>query len=104
MSAGKRRHLCDLQAPQIGVDSIGQPLITWITVRQFWGNIKYQSGIGAIKSGADASVLKVSIQTLDGLFSPSQRVLFQGTIYAIESVLPDGLKKNINLVCNVVAS
>lgn len=104
MKAGARRHYCELQSRTAGVDEIGQPLITWVNVRNFWANIRYVSGLSTIKSGADTSIARVSIRALHGAFDAGQRVVCDGIVYEIQSVLPDGKRKDVDLVCITVAA
>lgn len=104
MSSAARRHLCELQARQDSVDAIGQPSTAWVAVRQFYGHIKYLSGLSAIKSGADTSIAKVSIRALHGAFDAGQRVVSDGVVFEIQSVLPDGRRKELDLVCVVVSA
>lgn len=101
MSSAARRHLCELQARFDAFDAIGQPSTAWVAVRQFYGNIKYLSGLSAIKSGADTSIAKVSIRALHGAFDAGQRVVCDGVVFEIQSVLPDGRRKELDLVCTV---
>ena len=102
MTAGTRRHYCALQNRVQTVDEIGQPSTAWLTVRQFYGHIKYLTGLSAIKSGADTSIAKVSIRALHGAFDAGQRVVCDGVVFDIQSVLPDGKRKEVDLVCLVV--
>ena len=104
MSAGARRHLCELQSRTVGVDVIGQPFTTWTAARTFWGDIRFLSGLAAIKAGADTSVAKVSIRALQGAFDSGQRVINEGRVYEIQAVLPDGKNKQLDLVCIAVTS
>lgn len=102
MTAAARRHLCTLEQLSGAVDEIGQPSIAWETVRQFYANIKYLSGLSTIKSGADTSISKVSIRALHGAFDAGQRVVSDGVVFEIQAVLPDGKRKELDLVCLVV--
>lgn len=104
MTAGARRHLCALQARVDAVDEIGQPSTSWVLVREFYGDIRYLSGISTIKSGADTSLSKVSIRALHGAFNAGQRVVSGGVVFDIQSVQPDGRRKELDLVCLVVAA
>ena len=104
MSASARCHLCDLQGRVTTTDAIGQPSTAWLTVRQFYGDIKHLSGLSAIKSGADTSLAKVSIRALHGAFDAGQRVVSGGVIFEIQAVLPDGKRKELDLVCTAVAA
>ena len=99
MSSAARRHLCALESRQDSFDSIGQPSTAWVLVRLFYGHVKYLSGLSAIKSGADTSIAKVSIRALHGTFDAGQRVVCDGVVFDIQSVLPDGRRKEVDLVC-----
>lgn len=102
MTAGARRHHCALQSRVDVVDDIGQPSTSWLTVRMVYGNIKYLSGLSTIKSGADTSVTKCSIRVLHGAFNAGQRLLYGNEVFEIDSVTPDGRRKEIDLVCRVI--
>ena len=103
MTAAARRNRCALQARVQTTDEIGQPSTAWVLVREFYGHIKYLSGMSAIKSGADTSIAKVSIRALHGAFDAGQRVVSDGVTFEIQAVLPDGKSKELDLVCQVVA-
>ena len=103
MTAGARRHLCELQSRVAGVDEIGQPINTWVKVREFYGNILYLSGLSTIKAGADTSIAKVSIRVVHDAFNSGQRVVFEGSVFDIQTVQPDGKRKDLDLVCTVSA-
>lgn len=103
MTSQARCHRCALQSRAGTVDEAGQPSVDWVLVREFYGHIKYLSGLSAIKSGADTSIAKVSIRALHGVFNEGQRVVHEGVVFDIQSVLPDGRRKEVDLVC-VVAS
>lgn len=104
MTAGARRHRCQLQARLEIFDEIGQPSIEWATVREFYGDIKYLNGLSTIKAGADTSISKVSIRALHGVFDAGQRVVHEGVVFDIQSVQPDGKRKELDLVCLVVSA
>lgn len=99
---GARRNLCTLEQLSGAVDEIGQPSTDWVPVRQFYGDIRYLSGLSTIKSGADTSISKVSIRALHGTFDAGQRVVSEGVVFDIQSVQPDGKRKELDLVCQVV--
>jgi len=104
MTAGARHHRCILQTCVAAVDEIGQPSTAWLTVREFYGDIKYLSGLSTIKSGADTSISKVSIRAIHGAFNAGQRVVCDGVVFDIQSVVPDGRRKEVDLVCIRVAA
>lgn len=103
MKAGSLRHRIDLQSRVDSVDDIGQPSTTWATTALLWGDVRYVSGLSAIKSGADTSVVKASIRVRHGSFNAGQRVLHDGKVFDIQAVLPDGKREFVDLVCQLVS-
>jgi len=103
MSAGQLRHLVALQSKVDTVDEIGQPSTAWLTTASVWADIRYQSGISSIKSGADVSVVKVSIRMRHRAVNAGQRITHDGVAFNIESVLPDARRAFVDCVCEVVA-
>ena len=106
MRAGTLTDLLSLQEPGETQDAIGQPIPGWTEVAQEWANIRYLSGIEAIRANATSSVAKVSIQIRkrDGVTAAMQFVGADGVVFKIETVLPDMQHRDrINIVCEVVA-
>lgn len=103
MSAGQLRHLVALQTRVDTVDELGQPSTAWLTTASVWADIRYQSGLSSIKSGADVSVVKVSIRMRHRAVNAGQRITHDGVAFNIESVLPDARRAYVDCVCEVVA-
>ena len=103
MKAGQLRHRVELQTRVDTFDEIGQPSTSWLTTATIWADIRYLSGLSAIKSGADVSLSKVSIRLRYTACNAGQRVLHEGKVYAIEAVLPDTKREFVDLVCEVTA-
>jgi SPP1 family predicted phage head-tail adaptor len=106
MRAGTLTDPVSLQEPGTVQDEIGQPVPGWTEVAQEWANIRYLSGIEAIRANATSSVAKVSIQIRQraGVTAAMRMVDAQGVVYKIETVLPDMQHRDrINIVCEVVA-
>lgn len=101
MKAANLRHRVQLQSQVDTVDAIGQPSTAWLTVATLWADIRYLSGLAAIKSGADVSVGKVSIRLRYTTVSAAQRVVYGNEVFQIEAVLPDGKRQWVDLVCTV---
>ena len=80
MSAGQLRSMVALQSQVTTQDDLGQPSTAWITVASVWADIRYQTGLEAIKSGADVSVVRVSIRMRYRAVNAGQRVLYNGTV------------------------
>lgn len=103
MKAGALRHRVILQTLNVGQDAIGQPVTTWADTATLWADIRYLSGLSAIKAGADVSLSKVSIRLRYRAVTAGQRIKHGTIFYAIEAVLPDARKAYVDLVCEVVA-
>lgn len=96
-------HRLTIEQKATGTDAIGQPVESWETVAEVWGNVKYQNGLSAIKSDADVSIVKASIRIRHrtGL-NAGMRVLFDDVVFDVKAVLPEETKRYIDLVCEVV--
>jgi len=103
MKAGLLRHRVTLQTLTVGQDEIGQPVTTWTDTAILWADVRYLSGLSAIKAGADVSLSKVSIRLRYRAISAGQRVLHDGKAYAIEAVLPEAKREYVDLVCEVAS-
>jgi len=102
MSAGQLRHRVDLQQKVSGVDEIGQPVTTWESVAFLWGDVRYLTGVSAIKAGADTSASKVSIRLRHGTFNAGQRIVYGDEVFDVQAVLPDGKRQYVDLVAEVI--
>lgn len=102
MEIGKLDKRVTLQQPAAGVDEIGQPLTSWDDVAELWADVRYQSGLSAIKAGADVSLSKVRIRLRHRAVNAGQRILHDGTVFAIQAVLPDARRAYVDLVCLVI--
>lgn len=102
MKAATLRDRVTLQTLSEGTDEIGQPLTTWLDDAILWADVRYLSGMSAIKAGADVSLSKVSIRLRARDVSPAQRIKFGATVFAIQAVLPDAKRVFVDLVCQAV--
>lgn len=103
MKAATLRDRVILQTLSEGTDEIGQPLTTWTDTATLWADVRYLSGVSAIKAGADVSIDKVSIRLRFRDVSPAQRIKRGAEIFAIEAVLPDARRVYVDLVCRAVS-
>jgi SPP1 family predicted phage head-tail adaptor len=103
MNIGRLNSRCTLQQPNTTQDALGQPVPGWVDVAQVWGDMRYQSGVSAIKSGADMSVVNVSVRIRyrDGV-NAGMRVVHGSTVMDVQAVLPHG-REWLDLVCEVAA-
>jgi len=102
MSAGQLRHRVDVQSPVSTVDANGQPTVGWTTTATVWADIRYQTGLEAIKAGADVSVSRVSIRLRYASFNAGQRVLYEGKVFNVLAVQPDVRKAYVDLACEAI--
>jgi SPP1 family predicted phage head-tail adaptor len=104
-----------LQVPSPAQDEIGQPLPAgWVDVPsesadgKIAVNVLYQKGVEAVRAGAPASTVTVSLRMRFNVASKlgvtnAMRLVDGGTIYNITAVLPDMAKRRyVDLVCEVV--
>lgn len=105
MQAGRLRNRVTLQRQTSGQDEIGQPITTWSDVDSIWADIRHVSGIETVKSGAIASIVKVSVRIrYRSDVDSGMRILGGATAYNISAILPDTSKKQyLDLVCEVVS-
>ena len=102
MKAGLLRHLVEIQSLSNGVDEIGQPINEWATTATVHANIRYQSGISSIKSGADVSISRASIRMRHRAVSAGQRIVYGDEVFEIDAVLPDGRREYVDCVVKVI--
>ena len=102
LNATNLRHRVELQSRVETVDELGQPSTSWLTTASVWADIRYQSGLSSIKSGADVSIVKVSIRMRHRAVNAGQRITHDGVAFNIESVLPDARRAYVDCVCEVI--
>ena len=102
MKAGQLRHLVALQSQVATQDELGQPSTSWLTVATVWADIRYQTGLSAIKSGADVSVVRVSIRMRYRAINAGQRITHECVVFHIEAVQPDVRRAYVDCVAEVI--
>ncbi len=102
MKAGALRHRVILQTRVDTVDAIGQPSTSWLTTATVWADVRYLTGLGALKAGADTSIGKCTIRLRHRAINAGQRIVYGNETFEIESILPDGKKLHIDAVCQVI--
>ena len=102
MKAGQLRHRVFLQDRVSTVDDIGQPSTSWLTTATVWADVRYLSGLSAIKSGADVSLTKCSVRMRQRAVNAGQRIVYGNEVFEIDAVLPDGKREYVDAVCKVV--
>lgn len=102
MSAGQLRFRVDIQSPVATQDDAGQPSTSWTTTSTVWADIRYMTGLSAIKSGVDVSVSRVSIRLRHGAYGAGQRVLYGTKVFNVLAVQPDVRGAYVDLVCEAI--
>jgi SPP1 family predicted phage head-tail adaptor len=102
MRAGTLRTPLTIQQQAVTQDAIGQPLTTWTTFAEVWGDLRYKSGAEVIRADAESSAVKCSIRIryLAGV-TAGMRVTDGATTFDIEAVMPDQHRVYVDLVCRV---
>jgi len=102
MRRGQLRTRVQFQQLIVGQDSIGQATQVWADVgRKVYADIKYLTGLEAVKADASVEVTRCSMQIeyLAGIL-PSMRAIQDGKFFDIKSVLPDPTgRRHLFLVC-----
>ena len=102
MSAGQLRSRVDIQSQVNSVDAIGQPSTAWETAAMVWADIRYMTGLSAIKAGVDVSVSRVSIRLRHGPYNAGQRVVYGTKVFNVLAVQPDVRGAYVDLVCEAL--
>lgn len=105
MAIGDLDRLVSIQYQAAGQDAAGQPNGTWTELASVWANVRYQSGVEAMKADAPASTAKVSIKIRRRTdVTAAMRVVYLSTTFQILAVLPNEEdRRSCFLVCEVVA-
>lgn len=101
MRAGDLKDRVVLQRPDIGYDSIGQPVTGWVFVARLWADVRYLPGLTVIKAGAETSMTRASVRLRRRAIDASCRVLHEGRVLSIEAIQPDPDRVYVDLVCEV---
>lgn len=102
MKAGMLRHRVFLQTRVATVDELGQPSTSWLTTATVWADVRYLSGLSAIKSGADVSLTKCSVRMRHRAVNAGQRIVYGDEVFEIDAVLPDGKREFVDCVVRVI--
>jgi SPP1 family predicted phage head-tail adaptor len=102
MIPGQLRHRVTLQSQVTTQDALGQPSTAWLDTATVWADVRHESGLSAIKAGADISVVRASIRMRYRAANAGMRVVFGAQTYAVNAVIPDARKVSIDLVCEAL--
>lgn len=102
MQAGKLSERIVIEKRETGVDPIGQPIDQWVTFMECWADVRHLSGMETIKADATVSVTRGSIRIRNRKTRPrptaSMRVVYDGHLYEIRSVLPNHRQAYLDLI------
>jgi SPP1 family predicted phage head-tail adaptor len=104
MRIGLLRSRIEVQQQTSSVDSIGQPLDTWTTIKTLWADIRLSKGMEVINADMPTSMVKASIRVryTTGVHA-GMRIVHNNTIFNILSVQPDIARKEyVDFVCEIV--
>jgi SPP1 family predicted phage head-tail adaptor len=97
------RHRITIQQLNAGQDVLGQMVRIWSDVGVgISADVRYLTGLQAIKADATTSVTKASVRLRYRFLNAGMRVLFENVILDVRAVLPDPRKVYVDLVCEVV--
>ncbi|MCO6514562.1 MAG: phage head closure protein [Snodgrassella sp.] len=104
IAAGKLDKRVLIQRPEISKDEFGGINKNWVDVGKVWANMSYLSGREFVKNGLGSASCTVSIQVrtskLTANITPEYRIIYKGSIFNIQAVLPDSVHPEvINLPC-----
>lgn len=94
--------LVTIEQPEGGQDDVGQPNTGWDELAQVWADVRHQSGLESIRSGAEVSTVRASIRIRWRTdITSAMRVVdpTSGLTYEIKSVLLDQARRHVDLVC-----
>jgi len=97
------RHRVTVLKPQVGADSIGQPLTGWVEYCKRWADVRGQGGLETIRNGSQTSSTKASIRMRHCTdIDASMRISYAGVTYNVQTVQPDGSRHHVDFVCESV--
>jgi SPP1 family predicted phage head-tail adaptor len=104
MNIGEYNRQVTIESLGTGCDEIGQPSQVWTVFSYAWANIRFISGVEAVKGGAETSIAKASIRIRYRTnITEAMRVQYNGITYQIKAILPDEAKREyVDLACEVV--
>lgn len=103
MDAGQLNQLASLQRLATGQDAVGQPVQTWQSVQDVWADVRFVSGLEAIKAGGEMALRRASVRIRyrDDVTS-AMRLVAAGVALQIKSVLPNQQRGYLDLVCEAM--
>jgi SPP1 family predicted phage head-tail adaptor len=106
MRAGTLMDWITIQERTDTQDETGEMVPGWADAWTVKADVRYLSGLEAIKSNAPANIVKASVRVRSGIeVDATMRVLIYATILDIKAVLPGGQRgEYLDLTCETGAS
>ena len=101
MEIGRLNRRIVIERPTLTQDDTGAYTTVWTQIASPWADIRYVSGLEAVRSDAPVSISKASmrIRRRAGV-DATCRVLYDGKVFDVKAVLPDEQGREfIDLVC-----
>jgi SPP1 family predicted phage head-tail adaptor len=103
MRIGEARHRVNIQEKQTTPDDGGGYAETWVNVNKIWAKIEALRGTERFEAQQIQAEVSYKLTTRYTDIDPSMRFEYNGTVYEIESILPDNtLKKELEILCEVI--
>lgn len=105
MRAGQLRERVTIQQKVVTQNAFGEEVITWTTFATTWADVEPLTGREFIEQARREAEIsyKVTIRYRTGIV-PYMRISWESKTLRIEAVMPDGIKRQIMLMCSEVVS
>lgn len=98
MRAGILRDRIIIQHKTVTADGWGQEIEVWSDLATVWANVRFMSGKEYISANRETAQIQASIRIRIRSVDSGMRVIFNGKVYEITSVLPNSKAAYIDLV------
>lgn len=104
LKAGDLNTRVEIQHRTLAQDKYGQRVQSWVTFATVWADVRHISGVESIKGNIETSEVRASVRIryIKNVMA-AMRIIIEGQVYEIESVLPDVKRKEyLDLTCKVL--
>lgn len=105
MRAGQLRERVTIQQKVVTQNAFGEEVIVWTTFAATWADVEPLTGREFIEQARREAEIsyKVTIRYRTGVV-PYMRLLWDTKVMRIVAAMPDGIKRQITLMCSEVVS
>lgn len=106
MEIGKLNSQIVIQRKSDATNELGEHASGWTTVATVWASVMKVTGVEAIRSGMEMSVVRASIRIRYRTdITPAMRVVDGAEIYDIQAVMPNSAGRDYtDLICQIGVS